>query len=247
MKFEKVWIGDCCLVNADCRDVLRSIPPGKVDAVVTDTPYGIDFEYNTYKDTLENWEQLIRDVMPLMQRIAPFVILPSCAVKRLPWWYANFPPDWIVAWHKGSPGHVAKVGFNAWEPHLCYGRPKRPMLDHFSTNCGFDDNGHPCPKPIEWARWLVERAAPKGGVILDPFMGSGTVGEACVELGRKFIGVELDPVYFEICRKRTLNAVNTKQFSLLDKHKKFAGVDPSFAVESSTGSFETPPDAWQEI
>jgi len=193
-------IGDATLYLGDCRDILPTL--GKVDAVVTDPPYGINFEYASHDDDLEKWFGLINDILPSLRAMARFVIMPSCAVKRLPWWYENHAPDWIVAWHKGSPGHVSAIGFNDWEPHMCWGRPSRPMHDHFSTQCGFDANGHPCPKPIQYAQWLVSRAAEMGQKILDPFMGSGTTGVACANLGRKFIGIEIEPKYFDIACRR---------------------------------------------
>ena len=80
------------------------------------------------------------------------------------------------------------------------------MHDHFSTACGFDDNGHPCPKPVAYSRWLVQRAAEPGKTIIDPFMGSGTTGVACAKLGRKFIGIEIEEKYFDIACDRIQKA-----------------------------------------
>lgn len=190
------------LYHGDCLDVLKTLDAGSIDAVVTDPPYGIGFKYNSYEDSESAWYELINAVLPELRRIARVVVMPSCAIKRLPWWYANHEPDWLIAWYKGSPGHVSRIGFNDWEPHVVYGRPKRPMHDYFQTKCGFEDNGHPCPKPVAWAKWLVERCAPLGGTILDPFMGSGTTGVACVQTGRNFIGCEIDKGYFDIATKR---------------------------------------------
>ena len=198
--FRTEVIGDATLILGDCRDVLPTLP--RVDAVVTDPPYGIGFDYASHDDNLADWKALIGSVVPLLRDRADFIVMPSCAVQRLGWWYANIEPDWVIAWHKGSPGHQAKVGFNDWEPHVAWGRPARPMHDHFSTRCGFDENGHPCPKPIEWASWLVSRACSYGGTIIDPFMGSGTTGVACIKLGRKFIGIEIEPKYFDIACRR---------------------------------------------
>lgn len=195
-----VTIGDATLYCGDCLEILPTL--GKVDAVVTDPPYGIGFKYASYDDTLDRWYYLMDRVVPLCRAAAQFVIMPSCAIKRLPYWYERHRPDWIVAWHKGSPGHAAAIGFNDWEPHVAWGRPDRPMHDFFSTPCGFDDNGHPCPKPEGYARWLVSRAAAHGQTILDPFMGSGTTGVACAKLGRKFIGIEIEPKYFDIACRR---------------------------------------------
>lgn len=195
-----VIIGDCQLYLGDCLEILPTL--AKVDAVITDPPYGIGFEYASHDDSPDLWFCLMNDVVPELKRLGKFVILPSCQIKRLGWWYEHHKPEWIVAWHKGSPGHVSTIGFNDWEPHVCWGRPSRPMHDHFSTVCGFDDNGHPCPKPIQYAEWLVTRGAKIGETILDPFMGSGTTGVACVNLGRKFIGIEIEPKYFDIACRR---------------------------------------------
>ncbi len=194
------------LFCGDCLKVLPTLDTGSVDAVITDPPYGIDLRYASYSDTETAWYSLINSVMPELRRVARVVVMPSCAIKRLPWWYANHAPDWVIAWYKGSPGHASMIGFNDWEPHLIWGKPQYPMHDFFQTRCGFDDNGHPCPKPIEWARWLVTRIVPCGGTVLDPFMGSGTTGVACLMEGRNFVGVELDPDYFAIAQRRIANA-----------------------------------------
>ena len=217
-----LYLGDCldvlpmlCGLGDGCQNPDVSVDQGggaaialptRIDAIITDPPYGIGFKYESHDDDLDKWFVLMDKVVPLCKAAAPFVIMPSCAVKRLPWWYANHQPEWIVAWHKGSPGHVSTIGFNDWEPHVCWGRPKRPMHDHFSTPCGFDENGHPCPKPLRYATWLVSRGARKGETVADPFMGSGTTGVACMQLGRKFIGIEIEPKYFDIACERIENA-----------------------------------------
>jgi site-specific DNA-methyltransferase (adenine-specific) len=193
-------IGRAVLYCGDCRDVIPTL--SDIAAVVTDPPYGIGFTYANHDDNLDDWKSLMLDVVPLLLAAAPFVVMPSCAVQRLGWWYENLPPEWVIAWHKGSPGHASKVGFNDWEPHVAWGRPVRPMHDHFSTRCGFDPNGHPCPKPIEWAKWLVSRAVQPGATVLDAFMGSGTTGHAAVTMDRKFVGIEKDPAYFDIACRR---------------------------------------------
>ena len=65
---------------------------------------------------------------------------------------------------------------------------------------------HPCEKPIEMMRHIVLASSRDGGVVLDPFMGSGTTGVACVQTGRRFIGIELDEAYFEIAKQRIIEA-----------------------------------------
>ncbi len=189
----------------DCREVLLDMDTDSIDAVVTDPPYGIGFEYESHDDTLAGWYDLMNSVVPECRRIAGFVVMPSCQIKRLPWWYDNHQPDWLICWHKGSPGHNAVVGFNDWEPHVSWGRPTVPMHDHFQTRCGFADYSHPCPKPIEWGMWLVKRASQH--TILDPFAGSGTTLVAAKLQGRKAIGIEIEEKYCEIAAKRLAQEV----------------------------------------
>jgi site-specific DNA-methyltransferase (adenine-specific) len=191
----------CMILHADCREVLPTLT---ADAVVSDPPYGVNFEYDEHRDDEAGWFDLMDTVVPMARSVAPFVVFQSCAINRMGWWYANHPPDWLIAWHKGSPGHVAKIGFNDWEPVLAWGRPHRPMHDFFSTRCGFSENinGHPCPKPIEWAYWLIDRAVGPGGTVVDPFVGSGTTLRAAKDHGRKAIGIEMSERYCEIAATR---------------------------------------------
>ena len=204
MSFDRIELdgGNIVLYRGDCMEVLPTLPAGSVDACVTDTPYGLCIPYASYDDTEAAWTSLMLAVVPEMRRVARFVVMPSCQIKKMGWWYANLPPDWLIAWYKGSPGHQSNIGFNDWEPHLAWGKPYRAMHDYFHAVCGFDNNGHPCPKPLPWATWLVKRAADLDGIVADPFMGSGTTGVACIRTGRKFIGIEIDEGYFEIARKR---------------------------------------------
>ena len=199
------------LKQGDCLELLKTIPDKSIDLVLTDPPYGVNLGYDIYIDTEEHWYELMIKVIPEMQRIGKCVIMPSCQIKRLPWIYANFPPSWLVCWYKGSVGHNAMVGFNDWEPHLVYGKPNRIMHDYFKATPEAFENGHPCPKPISWATRLINMATNEGDTILDPFMGSGTTGVACVQLNRSFIGYEISPDYFKIAEKRINEAQAQKK------------------------------------
>jgi site-specific DNA-methyltransferase (adenine-specific) len=106
------------------------------------------------------------------------------------WWRNNH--EWICAFVKGKP---------------------RPLPHHsfFNTWRGSKPQGgeHPTEKPLELMKYLVE-TVPENGVVLDPFMGSGTTGAACVEMGRRFIGIEINEKYFDIARKRVEDALNRR-------------------------------------
>ena len=65
--------------------------------------------------------------------------------------------------------------------------------------------GHPCPKPLAWAEWIIERATKENDIVLDPFCGSGTVGVACKKLGRRFIGIDISKDYCKMAHDRLTN------------------------------------------
>ena len=176
---------------------------------MTDPPYGIGFKYASHDDARDKWFGLMNAVIPALRQIAPFVVMPCCQITHMGWWYENHKPDWLIAWNKGSPGHCSHVGFNDWEPLLVYGKRKGIcMHDHFYAQPTAFDNGHPCPKPIEWAAWLIERASKPGDTIVDGYAGSGTTCVAAKMLGRNFIGIDISEDYCDIARKR-LEAVDT--------------------------------------
>ena len=189
------------LYCGDCREVLPFLPSS--DLVLTDPPYGIGLKYESYNDTPENWRLLMEFIIPHIKTRSQMGIMPCCRIVELPWIYKTFPPDWLMAWHKGSPGTSAWTGFNDWEPLLVYGKVDGiQMHDYLSVHPEPFTNGHPCPKPLKWATWIIERASFAGHTILDPFMGSGTTLRASKDLGRKAIGVEIEPKYCELAVKR---------------------------------------------
>jgi len=218
------------IYHGDCREIVPTL--GRFDAVVTDPPYGVDFDYAGYDDTHDAWAALMEDIIPKLKKAAPFVVMPAGDRMALRQMYIDHSPDWIIAWFKGSPGTRSPIGFNSWEPHLTWGKPYKAMHDAFQTRCGFELKGHPCPKPLAWAMWLVQRAAPHGGTVLDPFAGSGTTGRAAKDLGRKAVLIELEERYCEIAANRMAQGV-------LD----FGGIEPS--TERLTGRDQLTADGTQ--
>jgi DNA modification methylase len=99
----------------------------------------------------------------------------------------------------------------SWDPVIFWGRPRTdPSVDvkdyHLQMLAPFGAGrvriDHPCPRPIEQVEYVVESFVLRGETILDPFMGSGTTGVAAIKLGRKFIGIEIEPKYFDIACRR---------------------------------------------
>lgn len=195
------------LRHGDCLEIMKTLPDKSVDLILTDPPYGINLKYDEYQDSEDNWYDLMNKALPEITRVSKMAILPSCQIKRLEWIYKNYPPNWLMCWYKGSTGHASYIGFNDWEPHLVYGRRlnNQYMHDYFQSKPSHKANtfGHPCPKPLEWAEWIITRVARNDKIkILDCFMGSGTTGVVAKQLGHDYIGIELSKNYFDIAQER---------------------------------------------
>lgn len=188
-------IGDCQLYLGDCRDILPTLP--KVDAVITDPPYGIWFSASPTKWSRDNvgrsgeaWDDSTPsdDLMNLVV---------GAGDRALIWGGNHFalPPSrgWLM-WVK--PPRLPSYG----TAELCWTNIEMPVRHLECGRCNGDKWNHPTQKPIELMLWCLGFV--KGKTILDPFMGSGTTGVAAVQMGRKFIGIEREPKYFDIARKR---------------------------------------------
>ena len=195
-------IGDATLYLGDCLDILPTL--GKVDAVVTDPPYGIGEARGANKSRgklaisknygVANWDDKTADVA-----IAIAVSIAEQAVIFGGNYY-DLPPSagWLV-WDKVN----GKTDFAdcelAWTNLKQAVRLKKFMWHGMLRDGGETRGDHPTQKPIAVMEWAC--AFTKGDVI-DPFMGSGTTGVACMNLGRKFIGIEIEPKYFDIACER---------------------------------------------
>ena len=216
---ERVVIGDAELWLGDCREVLPLL--GRCDATITDPPYGVELgstkgsggahglqlqAYASYADTYDNY---VAEVVPAMtqaiQLTGRAAVFIGPHVHELP----KFDALGGVYCSAATGRH--QWGFKNFLPVLLYGTyPDLNMGAHYPTaiasNETAEKNGHPVPKPVGWMRWLVGLTTRYGEVVLDPFMGSGTTGVACAQLGRKFIGIEREPKYFDIACRRIEDA-----------------------------------------
>jgi len=199
---EPTWATDGVqLYLGDCLEVLPTL--AEADAVVTDPPYGVGFKYDGHDDTRDGYEEWCGRWFDELSRVAP-TILMSCGAVNVQMWARIRPFSWQVAWLKPAAMGRSPVGFCNWEPMLLWGSGSGQSVDVFTAGIVPDDalEGHPCPKPLRWGIESVNRAASSGATILDPFMGSGTTGVACVRTGRRFIGIEKEEKYFAIAVKR---------------------------------------------
>lgn len=215
-------IGNATLYLGDAREVLPSLGP--VDAVVTDPPYGVMLgevdngqarakeqqPYTMFSDTVEYLESAVVPAFRLaLERATRAVVTPG---NRNAFLYPR-PAD-VGVWYNPAGTGRGKWGFILAHLIFYYGvDPRAGVAATASSTWGKSDpvgaikaDGHPCPKPLLFMRWLVDKASVTGELILDPFMGSGTTGVACMDTGRRFIGIEIEPRYFEQACERIYNS-----------------------------------------
>ncbi len=211
--------GNVKLYCADCLDVLPQLEDGSVDAVVTDAPYGICYAHGggprggkvgqTRAATTRGTPAIHGDDKPFdpspLISICDNVLLWGADhfYKRLPdsgrflaWNKLGDMEPWDsfcdveFAWH--SKNAAARIFSMKWKGIAC---------DKRGENNGLRE--HPTQKPIALMVWCIAQSGVDAkGTILDPFMGSGTTGVAAIRTGRKFIGIEIEPKYFEIAKSR---------------------------------------------
>lgn len=204
----EVQIGDCRLLLGDCLEILPLL--GNVDAVVTDPPYGIGADGKSfavrgnknksdYFNKTSTWdaERPSRAVFECISKLAARQII----------WGGNYFTDYLtpsmgwLIWDKGQREFSLADCEMAW----CSWNRAARIFDLPRSAATHEGRVHPTQKPIELMKWCLG-FLPDAHTILDPFMGSGTTGVACVKLGRKFIGIEIDEGYFEIACKRIRDA-----------------------------------------
>jgi site-specific DNA-methyltransferase (adenine-specific)/modification methylase len=216
----KVQIGDATLYLGDCMDILPNLD--KVDAVITDPPYGLEsklkggtwgkqFDCDSYSWDAKPWEP----TKEFLDAAKVYVIWGGN-------YFSSLPPSrcWLIH-DKTLRGMTFADAELAWT-----NMDKNTRIFSYQVPRGFlgEERLHPTQKPIEVMKWCIEQAG-NPETILDPFMGSGTTGVAAIQMGRKFIGIEREPKYFDIACKRIEQAskqvdmfiepLKAKQVSLL--------------------------------
>ena len=207
-----VTIGDATLYHGDCLEILPTLP--KVDAVITDPPYGIgearkDHASRNKLAGSPTYERSSWDDAPASAAAIDMIRAISGTQVIFGGNYFDLPPAkcWLV-WDKINGDNDFADCELAWTNINGAVRQIRHMWAGMLRDSERDSRReHPTQKPIAVMKWAIERAktAPSA-TILDPFMGSGTTGVACAQLGRKFIGIEIERKYFDIACERIDNA-----------------------------------------
>lgn len=197
------WTSDCRRVTlylGDCRNVIGKV---KADAVITDPPYGISFAAQPTTggrkrgQKRETWDDsTIPDVVLGLPKMSPICVVWGGNYYALP-----CTRGWLM-WRKSDAPPSMAHGELAWtnlDQNL-------KVIDWSISATNAERVGHPTQKPVRVMSWTMEQvSAPVGGLVLDPFMGSGTTGIACIRTGRRFIGIEKDPEHYATALSRIQN------------------------------------------
>lgn len=228
---KEVTIGDCRLLLGDCLEILPVL--GNVDHVITDPPYEDELHKAVGRIRRNDGREMIQDLGFEGINSSRSVIAKAIVEASNGWaliftlaegvraWRDDLQSvgakwDTVLAWIKpdASPrfnGQGAARGFENCITVWCgkgyrswNGGGKRGIYTH-CVNVG-RHGAHPTEKPLPLMRDLVADYTQRGQTILDPFMGSGTTGAACIKLGRKFIGIELSEEHFDTAIERVTDA-----------------------------------------
>lgn len=208
---EPVVIGNATLYLGDCREVLPSLAP--VDAIITDPVWP-----NCPPGMLpgsEDPDSLFREFCGLAPECRQLVVClrSDCDPRLLRHVPARLPFQQCVWCPYVVPGYTGRtLGGN--EIAYAFGQPipslpgqriipgQAPKVQPWDRAMQNDNDKHPCPRDVRHQKFLVRWFSNPDGIVLDPFMGSGTTALACLALGRAFIGVEIEPRYFDLACRR---------------------------------------------
>lgn len=212
------------IIHGRCEEIFDRIPDESVDAIITDPPFGIGFDYGGVREDFSSpeaywgWFGPIYDKM--LAKVKPgglVAIWQTQVYYPYFWtWYGMRIHIYVAAKNFVQIRKRSPVTF-AYDPIILFYKPGadpiRPNpkrnLDFFVANTAAQvskpdnlERQHPCPRPLDQALTLIENFVVEDGIVLDPFLGSGTVAVACERLGRGYIGIEVNESYVALSHKR---------------------------------------------
>ena len=227
------------IYQGDCLELMKAIPAGGVDIVMTSPPYNtlpksatasglhaerksgknlwMDKAAGSYFDSLpeDEYQRWMVEVFTDARRVAKGIVWINHKVRYRDGEAVHpariFPfPIWCeVIWDRGgsmalncrkfSPSHECILGFG--RPHF-WDNSVNMLMSIWRINHDRGADSHPCAYPLEIPRRPILASCPPGGIVLDPFAGSGTTGVACAKMGRRFLGFELDQKWVDLGNDR---------------------------------------------
>jgi site-specific DNA-methyltransferase (adenine-specific) len=189
------------LYQGDCIEYMRSMEAGSVDLIVTDPPYPKEFEH-LYGDMAREAKRVLRHGGSLMTLCGHYQL-----ARVIPAINEHLKYRWLVKYDQpGSHARMAMGIMVTWKPFLWFVNdvlsPRRNVTDCAIGKKRSKTSGHPWEQEMGYALWAIQNLTDPGDLVLDPFLGSGTTAIAAILEGRRFVGIELDPKYYEMAQRR---------------------------------------------
>jgi DNA modification methylase len=216
------------LFHADCSDALRKMPDKTVDCIVTDPPYVIaacgtglagdrQYLHDIADASIDHGfdTKLLTEFLRVLKTPNLVTFCSRLQLRDYLNWAHDHALSWaLLAWHKTNPTPLI---YNNYLPdteyiiHFWSGRPVggnyRSKRRYYVQPTGKSEFDHPTVKPLNIVKNLLLNAATaRGSIVLDPFMGTGTTGVAAIQLGHRFIGIEVNGDYLAMAKRRIANA-----------------------------------------
>lgn len=211
------------LIHGDCLEEMKKIPDGSIDLVLTDPPYGMDYQSARRTDKAKWKPKIANDKLPFIWWIKQAAeklkeggaLVSFC---RFDSWndfsrsceLAGLKVKAEIVWDKmnhgtgdlkGTPGFRHEIAVFATKGRFVF-HNKRPQSLLATPRVNPSSLAHPNEKPVALMEWIVQHYCPENGTVLDCFTGVSPVGVACKNLNRHFIGIELNEEYFKIAKAR---------------------------------------------
>lgn len=219
------------VLNKDCMEGMAAMADGSVDLVIADPPYfqgegggggSFGVKNKNHRTEIDKMmcgisDECLEQMARVCKRVNMYIF---CSVLQIPQHLTfaqrhGYKFD-ILAWHKTNAVPACNGKYMPDTEYIVFVKESGvPLYGTAATKCKYyvtptnvkDKRrwGHPTIKPLNIVQNLITNSTQEGGVVLDPFIGSGTTAVACIRTGRNYIGFELNPEYFEVCQKRILN------------------------------------------
>jgi len=219
------------IYQGDCRDIMPTFENKQFDLVLTDPPYNINFNYFEYEDNLSD-DDYIKLIACFQNMPLAIIHYPEETMRYfVP---ALGVPDEVIVWCYNSnlPKQSRLINFYNLVPNMSkvkqpYKNPEDKRIqklinkkesggarlyDWFNDiqivkNVSGEKSNHPCPVPVELMKRIILLTTSEDDIVLDPFLGSGTTLVACVQTGRRGVGIEIGPEYYDMAKKRIIEVL----------------------------------------
>jgi site-specific DNA-methyltransferase (adenine-specific) len=215
------------IIQGDCCAILRQLPDNSVDVLLTDPPYGMQYRAKKWGKPMQgdgdlSWfPPFIQEAYRLLKPNTHAYLFCNeygLATFRSEMAAAGFKVKRLLVWVKDqhTAGDLGGDYANRTEYLLFGHKGRRKLNGHRDTNVLFFKRAgrkrdHPTEKPEDILRYLIQKSSAPGELVLDPFAGSGSTCKAAKDLGRRFLGIEIDPRYAEIARQRVADEYRRQQ------------------------------------